>query len=260
MKTNGYANIGQVLIVICLAMGLCSCKDSSPQQAEEPQPALPAKPLHVMPAETTVEAVMPSDVKMVPVPIVLPRPMFVSTPKDIRVPNLEKQLDRPRAPFLAPAGTINIAAGKPITSSDEFPAIGDIDMIIDGDKEGADGSFVELAPFKQHVTVDLEAQYEIYAVVVWHFHKEPRVYFDVIAQISNDPDFIMGVTTIFNNDMDNSLGMGMGTDKHYIETSEGKLMDAKASQGRYVKLHSNGSNIDESNHFVEVEVYGRPVE
>jgi hypothetical protein len=164
-----------------------------------------------------------------------------------------------REPFLAPAGTRNVALNKPVSSTDEEPIIGEIDFITDGDKEAADGSYVELGPFEQHVTVDLEAVYNIYAIVVWHFHKQPRVYFDMIVQVSDDPNFVKNVTTVFNNDTDNSCGQGVGTDKNYIETVEGKLFDAKGVQGRYVRLYSAGNNNNDLNHYIEVDVYGKPV-
>ena len=50
-------------------------------------------------------------------------------------------------------------------SSDDFPVIGEIEMITDGDKEASDGSFVELGPFQQDVTIDLGEEYKIYAIV-----------------------------------------------------------------------------------------------
>jgi hypothetical protein len=198
--------------------------------------------------------------KLAPIDIELPKPMFVGTPQDTTVPNLEKPLGKPRPPFLAPVGTNNVALGKPISASDEEPIIGEIDMITDGDKEAADGSYVELGPFLQHVTVDLEAVHEIYAIVVWHYHKQPRVYYDVALQVANDPDFI-DAETVFNNDIDNSAGLGVGKDKHFTETAEGKLIDCMPGvRGRYVRLYSNGNTSNDLNHYIEVEVYGKPVE
>ena len=197
--------------------------------------------------------------ELVPIDIKLPKPMFIGTPQNMQVPNLEPPLGKPRPPFLAPVGTKNVALNKPVTSTDEEPIIGEIAMITDGDKEAGDGSFVELGPLTQHVTIDLGSENNIYAVVVWHFHKQPRVYFDVIVQISDDPDFINNVQTIFNNDIDNSSGQGVGKDMHYVETAEGKLIDAKGIQGRYVRLYSNGNTNNDLNHYIEVEVYGKPV-
>ena len=146
-----------------------------------------------------------------------------------------------------------------MSSTDEEPIIGEISMITDNDREASDGSFVELGPFSQHVTIDLGSKHNIYAVVLWHFHKQPRVYFDVIVQVADDPDFITNVQTIFNNDLDNSSGQGVGTDMHHVETAEGKLIDAKGVQARYVRCYSNGNTNNDLNHYIEVEVYGKPV-
>jgi hypothetical protein len=195
--------------------------------------------------------------KMVPIPIELPKPMFEGTPQNLSVPNLQKPLGRPRDPFLAPAGVTNVARGKPVTASDMEPVIGEIDQITDGDKKGAEGSYVELGPGLQYVTIDLGAPYEVYAVLFWHFHKTARVYFDVVVQLADDAAFKTNVRTLFNNDHDNSSGLGVGKDLNYVETAEGKLVDAKGSRARYVRLYSRGNNANQLNHYVEVEVFGR---
>ncbi|MBN1509587.1 MAG: hypothetical protein JW955_22250 [Sedimentisphaerales bacterium] len=227
---------------------------------EAPKPAEPAPAPAAQPQPAQAASGGP---KMVPINIELPKPMFVGTPQDIKVENLEKPLGKPRPPFLAPEGTVLLSKGKPISASDEEPIIGDIDYITDGDKEAADGSYVELAPFVQHVTVDLGSECEIYAIVVWHYHKQPRVYTDVVVQFANDKDFVTDVKTVFNNDMDNTAGLGIGKNMHYVETSEGKLIDC-LSQGspkaRYVRLYSNGNTSNDLNHYIEVEVYGKPVQ
>lgn len=194
---------------------------------------------------------------LVPIEIELPEAMFVGTPTNLSIDNLEKPLGRPRAPFLAPSGTKNVSLGKPVSSTDDFPIIGELEMITDGDKNADDGYFVELGPFTQHATIDLEKEYNIYAVIVWHFHKQPMVYFDVIVQFADDEDFTKNVRTIFNNDLDNSSGQGKGTDMHYVETAEGKLIDAKGEKARFVRLYSKGNNSNDLNHYIEVSVYGK---
>jgi hypothetical protein len=197
--------------------------------------------------------------KVEPLPIVLPHPLFEGTPEPPNVPNLEKPLGKPRPPFLAPAGAANVARGKAISASDSEPVIGNLEMITDGVKTGMDGSFVEMKPGAQSVMIDLESKHTIFAILVWHYHKEARVYDDVIVQVADDPDFISNVQTLFNNDSDNAAGFGIGKDRRYVETSEGKLIDAKGVESRYVRLISNGSDKTKANHYVEVEVYGRPV-
>ena len=196
---------------------------------------------------------------VIPLPIELPPAVFTGTPTNLKVENLEKPLGKPRPTFFVPAGTKNVALGKKVTSSDSFPIIGELPQITDGDARATDGSWVELGPFEQHVTIDLGAPHELSAILLWHFHKQPRVYFDVVVQTADDPDFVTNVKTLFNNDIDNSLGLGTGTDKHYIDTSEGKLIDAKGTKARFVRMYSNGNNQNDMNHYIEASIFGRPV-
>ena len=194
---------------------------------------------------------------LVPIELELPKAMFVGTPTNMSIEKLEKPLGKPRVPFLAPKGVTNVALGKSVTSTDDMPIIGDIEYITDGDKDADEGYFVELGPFTQHVTIDLEKKYDIYAVVLWHFHKQARVYFDVVVQVADDAEFTKNVKTIFNNDLNNSSGQGKGEDWHYVETSEGKLIDAKGVNGQFVRLYSKGNNSNDLNHYIEVSVYGK---
>jgi len=188
----------------------------------------------------------------------LPKPMFIGTPTNIKSPNLEVITGKPRGPFYVPKGTKLLSLNRPVNSSDRQPVIGELAMVTDGEKEGGDGYFVELGPGKQWVQVDLGSPATLYAILVWHYHSQARVYRDVIVQVSDDKDFLRGVTTVFNNDHDNSSGLGIGKDKEYIEVAEGRLFDPKGARGRYVRLYSNGNTANDLNHLVEVEVYGTP--
>jgi len=239
------------------------------QPEDKAEPAKEADDAEFQPQETEDEAAPEetgdedsASANLEPIPLELPQAMFIGTPQTFAgVTNLEKPrgADEARPPFLAPAGTKNVALNKPVTSSDEAPIIGKVSYITDGDKSAADGSYVELGPFVQDITIDLQKKYNIYAVVIWHYHKQARIYFDVIVQLANTPDFVDPVT-IFNNDDDNSAGLGTGSDKQYVETNEGKLIDAKGNIARYIKCYSNGNNNSGVNHYIEVEVYGKPVE
>lgn len=186
----------------------------------------------------------------------LPKPLFAGTPKQIRTRNLEKP-GTPAPEIMVPKGTVNVAEGKEVTSSDDFPVIGELEYITDGDKDGADGSYVELGPGVQWMQIDLGEAKTIYAVALWHYHAQARAYRDVIIQVSDDSEFVEGVTTIFNNDHDNSAGLGVGKGKEYIETNKGKLVDAKGVKGQYIRLYSNGSTGSDMNHYIEVEVFGK---
>jgi hypothetical protein len=188
----------------------------------------------------------------------LPPPLFVGTPVPLNVPNLEPPIKGKRPDFYVPAGTINLAKNKKVASSDSNPDTGTLDMINDGDKDGNEGSWVELGPGKQWVQIDLAKDANIYAILIWHFHSQARVYRDVVVQVSDDATFKSGVTTIFNSDFHNELGLGAGKDLSYIETYQGKLIDAKGVKGRYVRLYSNGNTANKLNHYIEVEVWGKP--
>lgn len=200
--------------------------------------------------------------KLVPLPIQLPVPVFMGTPPDtLKVgPNVEPFPDEPRPPFLAPEGATNVAKGKKVTSSDPNPITGTLDLIVDGNKEAVDEALVELHRGLQWVQIDLGTPVKIYAVLIWHDHSTYMVFHDVIVQVADDPDFTKNVKTLFNNDYDNTAGLGIGRDKEYWETYEGKLIDAKGVVGRYVRCYSNGSTYSSLNRYLEVEVWGIPVQ
>jgi hypothetical protein len=201
--------------------------------------------------------------KQVPLKYEVPKAMFLGTPKNIKAAaTLEPYSEKPKAPLLVPPGCTNLAAKKKVTSSDSNPIIGELSLITDGDKDGSDGSFVELAPGKQWVQIDLEKPADISAVVIWHYHAEGRVYHSVVVQVSDDPEFSKGVKTVFNNDYANALGFGAGKDLEYIDDYRGKAVAVKDAKGgpvraRYVRVHSNGNTSNDQNHYIEVEVYGK---
>jgi len=194
----------------------------------------------------------------VPLKTQLPKPLFVGTPVPLNVPNLEPPLKGKRPDFMIPAGSVNLAKGKKVTASDESPVVGSLDLVTDGDKDGDEGSWVELGPGKQWIQIDMAKSANIYAVLLWHFHSQARVYRDVLVQVSDDPAFKSGVTTIFNNDFKNELGAGAGKDQNYVETYQGKLIDAKGAKGRYIRFYSNGNTTNKLNDYIEAEVWGKP--
>jgi len=192
------------------------------------------------------------------VPLVseLPPELIEGTPTAMKVPNL---LPAPNAApeFLVPEGTELLSKGKTVTASDDLPLIGELDLITDGDKEAGEGYFVEILDGTQWIQIDLEKSAEVSAIWAWHFHSQKRAYNDIIVQVSDDAEFKAGVTTVFNNDYDDSSGVGKGSDRPYVESRFGHIIDAKGAKGRYVRLYSNGNTSNDMNHYIEVEVYGK---
>lgn len=185
----------------------------------------------------------------------IPPELIEGTPQPIKVPNLE-QAPTSAPTLMVPEGTTLLSAGKEVTGSDDFPIIGELAYITDGDKEAGEGYFVELMDGPQWIQIDLGAAADLSAIWVWHYHSQKRAYHDVIVQVSNDATFESGVTTLFNNDYDNSAEQGKGKSKPYVDSRYGKLVDAKGTNAQYVRLWSAGNTANDMNHYIEVEVYG----
>ncbi|MFC7677877.1 discoidin domain-containing protein [Paenibacillus sp. GCM10028914] len=144
----------------------------------------------------------------------------------------------------------NVALGKPVTSGS---FVNNSSYATDGLASNKD-LFAGLDSGLQWMKIDLGASYQVDRVKLWHYF-DGRKYKDVIVQLSNTADFSSGVTTVFNNDDNNSAGQGAGTDAEYSETAAGKEITFNPVQARYVRFWSNGSNTNIWNHYVEAEVY-----
>ncbi|MEM7792208.1 MAG: hypothetical protein AAF546_12460 [Verrucomicrobiota bacterium] len=232
----------QLLSIAAISALLAGCGDKSePETDSAPAESPAAKPV----------------TGGVPLTTEIPDERIEGTPLPIKVANLETPATS-KPTLTVPEGTQLLSLNKPVTGSDDFPIIGDLPYITDGDKQAGEGYFVELMDGLQWVQIDLEAPAELYGIWLWHYHSQARAYHDVIVQVSNDPEFASGVTTLFNNDYDNSAGIAKGNDKPYVDTRFGKLIDAKGVEAQYVRLYSNGNTANEMNHYTEVEVYGIP--
>ncbi|HMJ92324.1 MAG TPA: discoidin domain-containing protein [Candidatus Acidoferrum sp.] len=193
-----------------------------------------------------------------PLKLNLPAATLKGTPEDLPTgPHIEPPSDKPPKPVLVPKGVVNVAVGKPVTSS--APAfLGELTQITDGKKEANDDDAVEMKKGSQWVQVDLGQSYAIHAVAMWHDHRYVQSMHDVIVQASDDPDFKTGVTTLYNNDVDNSSGLGVGTDREYFEMKWGRTVPAKGVKARYVRGYTKGSSLAALNCWQELEVYALP--
>jgi hypothetical protein len=147
-----------------------------------------------------------------------------------------------------PGGT-NVALGRPVSGSTTISNPG---RVSDGDKNTANYAGIDLGP--RWVQIDLGQNYSLNRVRLWHYFGDGRSYRDVIVQLSTSADFSTR-TTVFNNDADNSAGQGAGGQAEYAETSAGRDITFAAVTARYVRLWTNGSSVNQYNHYVEAEVY-----
>lgn len=199
---------------------------------------------------------------LVPLHLDLPAPTFIGTEKnEAPDPNLEPLgMTTNPAPLLVPPGLANVALHKKVSSSASNAVPEDLAKVTDGEKNASEDNTVLLTKGVQWVQIDLEKPQEIFAVVVWHAHDVQKVYHGVVVQVADGPDFTpaQNVRTLYNNDVENKAGLGIGKNREYFETRFGKMIDAKGTAARYVRLYSNGSTLARYNEYTEVEVYGRP--
>lgn len=260
--TRAKASVIPTVLTAVLAAALAGCGDESDSR-DRSGPREPAAigsstapgGLMAAPAAETQDVPPPAGMKNLR--IALPKPAFIGTPKNIPPgTTVERPTGKPRPPLAVPEGVELLSKGAKVVLSDGEPIIGSAELVTDGDKEAGDGRYVELGPGAQYVQIDLGAARTIHAVVIWQYHGDPRVYRDVIVKTADDEDFITNVRTVFNNDRDNSSGEGVGADREYFETHEGKLVAVPGVKARFVRVYSNGGTAEGTNRFNEVEVYG----
>jgi len=206
-----------------------------------------------------VPAACAAEGDMVPLNLKLPAPAFKGTPKDIQLSAFVEPLsEKPRPPMMVPDGLKNLAPGAKITCSDKNCTADSLAKLTDGDKEASEQSIIYLRKGSQWVQFDLGSPQEIFALAIWHAHNSAKVYHAVVVQAADDQDFIQNVRTIYNNDQLNVSGLGVGTDREYFETHEGRLINAKGVKARFIRLYSKGSTESALNEYTEIEIYGRP--
>ena len=175
----------------------------------------------------------------------------------VKPPHLRQEKKRP--PLMVVPNLKNLALYKPV-SADKTPTMGELEQITDGIKTSEDFDIVEGPAWVQ---VDLTEQASIHAIVIWHFYKNPVIYNDMIVCVSSDVNFSANVTTLFNNDHDNSAAMGKGNDTAHISRWWGEIVDARnndhtPTKARYVRLYTGKTTEGRPPRYIEIEVYGKP--
>jgi len=158
---------------------------------------------------------------------------------------------------MVPPGLTNLAPAAKLSSSDRNATREQLAKLTDGDKDASESSVLLLRKGNQYIQLDLGKPCELFAIVLWHSHTAAKVYHGVIVQVADDADFTQNARTLFNNDHDNASGLGVGSDREYFETHEGRLIDAKGTKARFIRCYSHGSTESALNEYTEIEVYGR---
>jgi hypothetical protein len=248
-----------LLVLFCLALTV----PLSAKTAKVKKPLVKSLKHSLKPGKATLTVKKPA-LKRLPIgyeeaKFVLPPAVWLTTAYSRGMfRNITAPPFKPRGPVYLPKGSTNVALNKPVTSSDERPKKGTIRMVTDGDKKWAQGSQLELAPGTQWVQIDLQKPHLIHGILLWHYAGLGAVYRDVVIQLADDPDFVINLRTVYNNDNNNSSGLGVGRDREFYEDWRGQWIPIKAQKARYVRLYSNGSTRDPINLYTEAEVWGQP--
>ena len=195
---------------------------------------------------------------LVPLKTDLPKPLFVGTAVPVKVPNLEAPRQGKRPALMVPAGSVNLAKGKTVTSSDSQPTTGDLSQITDGVKAGDEGNYVELDKGKQWVQIDLGKP-------DGHL-RDARLALSLAGTRLQGRGGAGFRRSRFHRQGDDGVQQRhrrMRSDSARARTrltskpTRARLIDAKGVKGRYVRLYSRGNTTNENNHYIEVEVWGK---
>lgn len=132
----------------------------------------------------------------------------------------------------AEGGCVNVALGASSPSS----------LIVDGNTNSNSSSYYLMPSGSQSVTVTLSSVQLISRVKIWHYYTDSRTYNGSKTEISED-----GSNWVKIHDSATS-----GT---YQETSAGKTHSFNPQKVRYIRDWINGSNINASNHWVEIQAF-----
>ncbi|WP_219639653.1 discoidin domain-containing protein [Cohnella sp. CFH 77786] len=166
--------------------------------------------------------------------------------------------------------TINVARNKSVTTNGTVSQGGPISILTDGVTARDQYALISVSSGPKWVQVDLSQAYGIKKINIrndWGATSDTyRTGRDHVVQVSNDPTFATGATTVFNNDQDNSSGLGVGTDAEYQEPPDGSgktITLPSTINARYVRFWANGhvrvsGEYKAVNTPVEIEVYADP--
>lgn len=133
----------------------------------------------------------------------------------------------------------NVALRKPVyltVPGESFNGSGSTISVINDGLSDPYGAFATLSGTTGFAVIDFKDKYLVDKVITnaWHDWE----FSDVVIQLANDEQFTEGVYTVFNNDVDNSLGLGFGTDGPYKEKggSIGHVFEFEPVEARYIRF------------------------
>ncbi|WP_309122808.1 fibronectin type III domain-containing protein [Paenibacillus sp.] len=179
--------------------------------------------------------------------------------------------------FAPPSGTasaasveVNVARGVvDVTTNGLATQNGKrLTILTDGVRTTSEYALISTSSGAKYVQLNLGEPHSITKLNLLNDYNpdSPRIGKDIIVQLSNDPAFASGVTTVYNNDADNSAGQGAGSDAEYTEPSSGAGLTVTLGSpvtAQYVRYWANGHTRTQTSAYnavntpVEVEVYAQ---
>lgn len=96
-----------------------------------------------------------------------------------------------------------------------------------------------------YVTIDLQDQFWVDEITMWHYYADLRIYAYNSLQVSSDGT---NWTTVFDSEVTG----------RYVETANGRTVKFNPMLIRYVRNNLNGSNVNTGSHWCEIKVMGYP--
>ena len=173
-------------------------------------------------------------------------------------------------PVLVPVGSdTNLALGRPVRSSTTFPLIGSLEIITNGNIGHGYDNLVEIGPDHAWIEIDLGAEYRVDGLHIFRFTDHTSAaYRATVIEIDTQPhpgipptgpDTASTAVVVHNSDDLNSIGLGTGNHRAYVEPHYGHYMRIKPVVGRYVRIHTHGNACDPLTRYREIKVYGAAV-
>lgn len=134
----------------------------------------------------------------------------------------------------------NLALGKPVTGSGGIGQ-GAYELLTDGQTESdpcLDGP--------TWVQIDLQGQFWIDTIKLWHYYVDGRTYHDNKVALSDSGDFLGEEIVVFDTN---------GGDDEYPETAEGKTITFDPIEAQYIRAWVGGSTANQWSHWVELQAF-----
>ncbi|BBF42163.1 ABC-type nitrate/sulfonate/bicarbonate transport system, ATPase component [Lachnospiraceae bacterium KM106-2] len=132
-------------------------------------------------------------------------------------------------------------------------------MAVDGNKTNGSSNYAEFGSDddtnSRYMQIDLGDSFSVHMINMWRYWNDGRFYNGTVIALAENADF-SDAFVIYNSDKANVHGFGFGREDLYQETAAGMSFQFNKVNARYIRIYMCGSSKHNTNHIVEVEVFG----